>query len=255
MLRRFKVAVLICALSISGLFAKDKETILIYCGITMVNPVKEIATILEKDLDVKIVMTQGGSADLFNALKNSNTGDIYIPGEERYIKEYKPQGYFEEHMKNIGYNQAAIFVQKGNPSKVQNLKDLLRTDISTMLCDYNTGSIGKMTKTILENYGGKKFFEDAYLNAVEVGTDSRNINAALNKKSIDLAVNWKSTITFADNKNTIEMIEIDEKYAPKMHIPAILLKSSKNKDIAKKIIDYMAAKDGQAIMKKYGFVD
>jgi len=249
------LTILICLLGASSLFAKDKETVLIYCGITMVNPVKEISTILEKELDVKIVMTQGGSADLFNALKTSNTGDIYIPGEERYIKDYSPQGYFEDYMKYIGYNQAAIFVQKGNPSKVQNLKDLLRTDISTMLCDYNTGSIGKMTKTILENYGGKKFFEDAYLNAVEVGTDSRNINAALNKKSVDMSINWKSTVTFVENVGTIDVVEIDEKYAPKMHIPAILLKSSKNKDIAKKIIDYMASKNGQAIMKKYGFVD
>lgn len=255
MLRQLRLTILICLLGASSLFAKDKETILIYCGITMVNPVKEISTILEKELDVKIVMTQGGSADLFNALKTSNTGDIYIPGEERYIKEYKPQGYFEDYMKFIGYNQAAIFVQKGNPNKVQNLKDLLRTDISTMLCDYNTGSIGKMTKTILENYGGKKFFEDAYLNAVEVGTDSRNINAAINKKTIDMAINWKSTVSFVENSGTIDIVNIDEKYAPKMHIPAILLKSSKNKEITKKIIDYMAAKDGQAIMKKYGFVD
>lgn len=235
------------------LFASSK-TVLIYCGITMVNPVKEMADILEKELGVRIVISQGGSADLFNALKTSNSGDIYIPGESRYIDEYKNEGFFEEYMKYIGYNQAAIFVEQGNPHKVKDLSDFLRNDISAMLSDYNTGSIGKMTKTVLENYGGTEFFEDVYLNTIYVGTDSRNINSAFARKSIDIAINWKSTITFGDNQNMIDMIEIDEKYAPKMQIPAVLLKSSEDKDLTIKIIDFMVSLKGQEIMKRYGFL-
>lgn len=254
MLIKFKRLFILFLILFSG-FLYAKSTVLIYCGITMVNPVKEMADILEKELGIKIVITQGGSADLFNSLKTSKIGDIYIVGEERYIKEYKKEGYFEDYIKNIGYNQVAIFVSKGNPKNVKNLDDFLRDDLESMLCDYNTGSIGKMTKTVLENYGGAKFFENAYLNTVLIGTDSRNINQAFVDKSIDLAINWKSTITFDNNSKKIDIINIDEKYAPKMHIPAVLLKSSQDKELAKKIIDFMVSQRGQEIMKKYGFVD
>jgi molybdate transport system substrate-binding protein len=233
----------------------SQKSVFIYCGITMVNPVKEMADILGKEFNIKVVLTQGGSADLFNALKTSKVGDIYIAGESRYIDEYKKEGFFEDYIKHIGYNQAAIFVHKGNPHQIKGLNDFMRTDISTMLCDYNTGSIGKMTKTVLENYGGKRFFEDAYLNSVAVGTDSRNINSALLRKEVDVAINWKSTITFGDNKNIIDIVNIDEKYAPKMQIPAVLLTSSSDKDLARQVIDFMVSDRGRDIMKKYGFVD
>jgi ABC-type molybdate transport system substrate-binding protein len=62
-------------------------------------------------------------------------------------------------------------------------------------------------------------------------------------------------MTFGDNKNVIDVINIDEKFAPKMQIPAILLKSSQDKELAKIIIDFMVSDIGQGIMKKYGFVD
>ncbi|MCK9338040.1 MAG: substrate-binding domain-containing protein [Arcobacteraceae bacterium] len=254
MLNHFRV-ILVSLFLFSSFAYGEQKTVLIYCGITMVNPVKEMADILEKEHNIKIVMTQGGSADLFNALKTSKLGDIYIAGESRYINDYVQEGFFEDYMRYIGYNQAAIFVQKGNPNQIKSIEDFLRTDISTMLCDYNTGSIGKMTKTVLENYGGKRFFEDAYLNTIQVGTDSRNINASLIRKDIDVAINWKSTMTFGDNKNVIDVINIDEKFAPKMQIPAILLKSSQDKELAKIIIDFMVSDIGQGIMKKYGFVD
>jgi molybdate transport system substrate-binding protein len=255
LLNKFLIVIVVISLSLNSLLANGKESVLIYCGITMVNPIKEMANILEKELDVKIYITQGGSNDLFNAIKTSNKGDIFIPGDSEYIKEYEKFGFYDNYIEYIGYNQAAIFVQKGNPMNVKGLDDFLRDDLYTMLCDYSTGSIGKMTKDILESYKGKVFFEDVYLNSVEVGTDSRNINSALRHKRVDLSINWKSTIIFENNKEFIDMVTIDEQYAPKMKIPAVLLKTSQNKIIAKQIIDFMAGIRGQSIMKKYGFID
>jgi molybdate transport system substrate-binding protein len=220
----------------------------------MVNPIKQMADILEKELDINIVLTQGGSADLYNALKKSNIGDIYISGSTKYIDEKKNEGLFEEYMKIIGYNQAAIFVQKNNPHQIKSLKDFLREDISTMLCDPNTGSIGKMSKLVFENYKGERFFEEVYLSSVAIGTDSRNINTALKKEEIDAAINWRSTISFNDHTSKIDMVKIDEKYAPKVNVPAVLLKSSKQKEVAKRIIDFMVTPRGEEIMRKYGFL-
>ncbi|QOG13081.1 ABC transporter substrate-binding protein [Arcobacter sp. FWKO B] len=244
---------LMIALS-SSLYASKKQ-VLIYCGITMVNPIKEISDILKDELDIDIVITQGGSANLFNSLKTSKVGDIYIAGEQRYIDDYINEGFFTDYIKEIGYNQAAIFVHKGNPYNISSLDDLLRDDISTILCDYNTGSIGKMTKTVLENYGGESFLTKAYLNSVEIGTDSRNINASLSRNRVDMAINWKSTITFGNHKDLFTVIDIDEQYAPKMTIPAVLLKSSENPELARSIIDFIVSDRGKEIMKKYGFLE
>ena len=58
------------------LFAQQKPQLLIYCGITMVKPIKEIAKIIEEKYDCEIKISQGGSKDLYDSLKYSKLGDL-----------------------------------------------------------------------------------------------------------------------------------------------------------------------------------
>ncbi len=156
--------------------------------------------------------------------------------------------------KYIGYNKVAIFVQKGNPKNINNLKSLLDENIATILCNPKSGSVGKTTKNVLIKYKGKKFFNDVFDAAIEIGTDSRNLNKALIEKSADMSINWKATGFWKENSKFIDIIDIEDKYAPKKRLVINLLSFSKYPKIAKELIKFASSKDGQAIMKKYGFL-
>ena len=231
---------------------QNKPELLFYCGITMVKPMEEISKIIEKRENCIIRIIQGGSKDLYDSLKLAKKGDMYLPGSDAYIKKNKKDGYFEKSV-YIGYNKAAIFVQKGNPKNIQNLDSLLDEDIATILCNPDSGSIGKNTKKVLTKYKGKEFFDDAFDATVEVGTDSRNINQALKEKRVDMAINWRTSGFWKENKKYIDVIEIDEKYAPKKKLMLTKLTFSKHKKIVDKFMQYAVSKEGIAIMKKYGF--
>lgn len=237
---------------VTNIYATAKPTLLIYCGITMVTPVKQIAKIIEKKYNCTIKITQGGSKDIYDSLKYAKRGDMYIPGSSSYRKKYTKDGYLEDYV-YIGYNQAAIFVAKNNPKKIKDLNSLIDENISTILCNPKSGSIGKNGKKVLEEFGGKQFFEDAFDMAAEIGTDSRNINKAIIDKKVDMSVNWRATSFFPENKDHISIINIDEKYAPKKEIEINLLSFSKNKKIARAFMKYASTKPGQEIMNKYGF--
>jgi molybdate transport system substrate-binding protein len=237
---------------ISNVYAATKPTLLFYCGITMVKPMKEISKIIEKKHDCIIKINQGGSKDLYDSLKHSKIGDIYLPGSDSYrIKNLKDGFLLDEEY--IGFNQAAIFVQKGNPKKIKDLNGLINENIATILCNPKSGSIGKMTKKLLVKYKGKEFFEEAFDATTEVGTDSRNLNKALIEKRVDMTVNWRATGFWEENNKHIDVIEIDEKYAPKKRLVLNLLSFSKNKKIVRAFMKYASSPEGQAIMKKYGF--
>ncbi len=233
-------------------YAKTKPTLLFYCGITMVKPMSEIARIIEKKHNCIIKIIQGGSKDLYESLAFSKKGDLYLPGSESYRKNNLKDGYLLDG-KYIGYNQAAIFVQKGNPKKIKDLESLIDESIGTILCNPQSGSIGRMTKKILMKYNGKGFFEEAYDYTVQIGTDSRNLNKALINKKIDMTINWGATGFWPENKKYIDVIKIDEKFAPKKRLVLNLLSFSKYPEIAKSYIDFATSKEGQNIMKKYGF--
>jgi molybdate transport system substrate-binding protein len=252
MMKKALLVLLFIAGFISNVYAATKPTLLIYCGITMVTPVKQIAKIIEKKHNCTIKITQGGSKDIYDSLKYAKRGDMYIPGSSSYRKKYKKDGFLLEHT-YIGYNQAAIFVAKGNPKKIKDLNSLIDENISTILCNPKSGSIGKNGKKVLEKFGGEEFFEEAFDMAAEIGTDSRNINKAIIDQKVDMAINWRATAFFPENKEYITAIDIDEKYAPKKAIEINLLSFSKNKKIARAFMDYASSQAGQEIMKKYGF--
>ncbi|MBS9782745.1 MAG: substrate-binding domain-containing protein [Arcobacter sp.] len=247
-----KKIVLFTLVLFSFTYAKTKPTLLFYCGITMVKPMSEIARIIEKKYNCIIKIIQGGSKDLYESLAFSKKGDLYLPGSDSYRKNNLKDGYLLDG-KYIGYNQAAIFVQKGNPKKIKDLESLIDESIGTILCNPQSGSIGRMTKKILMKYNGKEFFEEAYDYTVQIGTDSRNLNKALINKKIDMTINWGATGFWPENKKYIDIIKIDEKFAPKKRLVLNLLSFSKYPEIAKSYIDFAISQEGQNIMKKYGF--
>lgn len=239
--------------SYSNLFSKEQQpTLLFYCGITMVKPITEMAKIIEDKYNCKIKISQGGSQDLYDSLKLSKKGDLYLPGSENYINANKKDGYFSDKV-YIGHNQAALFVHKGNPLKIKGLEDLTNEDIGSILCNPDSGSIGKMTKKLLISYKGEDFFEESYDNTVEIGTDSRNLNNALIDNRADITINWKATALWSHNSKYIEVLPISEEFAPKKNLYINLLRFSKNKKIARAFMKFAISKEGQAIMKKYGF--
>ncbi len=249
----------IIGLSLVGLFlltnnlvASSKPTLLFYCGITMVKPMVEISKIIEKKHNCNIKIIQGGSKDLYQSLSFSKKGDIYLPGSDSYRKKHLSEGLLLDG-EYIGYNKAAIFVSKGNPKKIKNLDSLVDENIAVVLCNPKSGSIGKMTKKLLYKYKGEDFFEEAYDLAVEIGTDSRNLNKAIKEKRADMTVNWRATGFWSENNKNIDVIEIDEKYAPKKKLVLNLLKSSEHPEIVKSFMKFASSKDGMKIMKKYGF--
>ena len=234
------------------LLSAQKKQLIFYCGITMVKPMTQIAKIIEKKHDVKISISQGGSKDLLDSLSYSKKGDLYFPGSESYIKKSEHLGYFERK-ELIGQNKAAIFVQKGNPKKIKTVSDLMNNDTRTMLCDAEAGSIGKESKNILINFKDEDYYYDVFDKTVILGTDSRNLNKALKDKVIDATINWKSTAYFSENKDFIDVVDIDEKIAKPKKLVLTLLSFSENKDIANDLIDYAKSPEGQKIMREYGF--
>ncbi len=247
-----KTKFLAIILLISTTLYANKQDLIIYCGITMVKPIKEIAKIIEKENGVNILISQGGSKDLYDQLKASKVGDLYLPGSDSYVKKGLVDKLIEDRVE-IGFNQAAIFVQKGNPKKVKDLDALVDENLVVAICDPKSGSIGRMSKKILTKYKGEDFFYDVYDAAAQIGTDSRNLNKSLIDKNVDVSLNWRASGFWLENSAHIDVIDINEKYAPKKKLVLSLLEFSKNKDLAKKFMDYTSSDEGQKIMEKYGF--
>jgi len=230
----------------------ETKEILAYIGITMAQPMAEIAKVIEERHDVRVIITQGGSEDLYQSLKTAGVGDLYMPGSSSYRTRHLSEGLLGDFV-DVGYNRAAFFVRKGNPKGVTpELTQMLRDDLSIVICNPESGSIGRETRRILNTVG---LFPEAFARAQYLTTDSRNLNKALREEDADLIINWRATASFEVNRPFIDVIDLPPELATPKKLQLNLLHSSRHPDIARDMMAYTASPAGQAIFRKYGFMD
>jgi molybdate transport system substrate-binding protein len=226
-----------------------RKEMLIYCGITMIKPLSEIAAVIEKREDIKISIIKGGSGNLLKSFKFNRQGDLYLPGSESYIRQAMAEGFISKTV-HVGYNKAAMMVREGNPKGIQHSLDALKDpSLYIVIGNPDSGSIGKETKKILTSAG---IFKDAMSNAKELTTDSKRLIEVLKNGEADLIINWHATATWPENSDLIDPLPIDERYASKKRLVLGLLVTSKHPEIATKFMDYAASEEGRRIFDRYG---
>ena len=229
----------------------DKE-MLLYCGITMVKPMSEITKLFSKREGVKIVVSQGGSEDLYQAAKKSGVGDWYLPGEPTYRDLHIKEGLLGDFV-NVGYNQMALVVQKGNPKHVKaDPQEMLRKDLVMILGNAESGSVGQGSKAVLDSLG---IYPKVVKAAAFLAPDSRSLMNAMKKGEGDLSMTWRASVLFGDNSEKLEVIDLNPKIAKPQALLLTLLKSSKQPELARKFMALAASDEGQAIFRNHGFLD
>jgi molybdate transport system substrate-binding protein len=234
--------------------AAKKPELLIYCGITMIKPMAEIAGVIEKEHNCKIHIIKDGSGNLLKSIKTNKIGDLYLPGSDSYIKTCLEEGLIlESETVHVGYNKAAMMVQKGNPKNITaDLDNLAKKEYYVAIANPKSGSIGREAKKILDNKG---IFDKVIANARRLTTDSKDLTMVLKDKEADLVINWFATSTWPENIPYVDVLHIDEKYASKKKLVLGLLKTSSHPDIARAFMQYASSKKGRAIFNKYGLYD
>lgn len=237
---------------LGGCSQDNKEALLIYCGITMAHPINTMARQMEKRLDRQIIVTQGGSEDLYQSLQAYRKGDLYLPGSKSYRERHLNEGLLGDAV-TIGFNQAAILVSPGNPKQVKaDPQQLMREDLKVVICNPNSGSIGRETKLILNRY---HLHQQVVEHSIYLTTDSRNLNYALKQGEADVTINWKATAFFPENRAAMQVLDLDPEVAQPKALVLNLLTFSPNQEAARAFMDYATSAEGQQIMRQWGFLD
>lgn len=228
------------------------KNLLIYCGITMVHPMKKIADIIEEKYNCEITMLQGGSEDLYQSLKMSNKGDLYLPGSDSYRERHFSEGLLADYI-FVGYNQAALVVAKGNPKNIpSDIHIFANQNYAVSIGNAESSSVGRQAKKILSRIG---IYEQVLENAVQVSSDSRTMNNLLKEGAVDVILNWRATAYFDENKDKLGEIRLDRSIAPKNKLLINLTTCSQHPGIARAFMQYAGSEQGQKIFQQYGFLD
>ena len=233
--------ILITIFFINILFSSE---LLFYCGATMREALKEMATLFEQKHDVNIKFIVGGSKSLLDKIKILKKGDLYLPGSENYI--LKNKDLFLEY-RYIGYNKLALIIKKNNPKNIKELDDLFeRDDLTIVLCNPELSSCGKATKKLF-----KDSFLFLYFQSCEIALDSKDLIFFI-KNCADVGISWRAAAVSEINRDKLDYIDIK---ASKNKLYLSIIKYTSNYKLAKEFLEFAISKQGKEIMKKYRFLD
>lgn len=127
--------------------------VLIYSGMTMIQPLQELSALIEQSENCRIKITYGGSGHLLKSVEVNQIGDLFFPGDKSYIETLQKQGIITESI-SVGYNQAGFNVKTGNPQQISSdLNNLQNKQLRVVIGSNNAGSIGRESERILRQAG------------------------------------------------------------------------------------------------------
>ena len=228
----------------------EEKELIIFCGITMISPVKELMGVYEKKTGIKSTMSYGGSKDLLNSLMVNKTGDLYFPGSESLFAEADRTGLLKER-KVVGINQTALFVHKGNPKGLTgDLDDLLRPGLRIAIGHPDLGSVGREAFEMLTRKG---IYDKVVAASAMLLPDSKALSAALREDKLDVVLNWKAAYSTGDNANFMDMLPIPDKDAKRHELTMAVTAYSGYPEAAQQFLELCVSPEGRAIFEKYGF--
>ncbi|WP_161947617.1 substrate-binding domain-containing protein [Malonomonas rubra] len=230
----------------------DRKEILIYSGMTMIKPLLEVSKLFEQQENCVVKITYGGSGHIMRSVQINKIGDLFFPGNKLYIDELAEQEMIEETAL-VGYNQAALFVQPGNPKQITpDLHNLTDARFNVVIGSETSGAIGRETKRILDNFG---IYQQVIDNALYLTTDSKGLNRAMRSHDADLVMNWKAVGYFPENKGKMEILPHPEEPLHRRPLVIGTLRYSQNPKLAGKFLRLISSETGQQIFQKFGFLD
>lgn len=227
-----------------------KKELLIFCGITMIDPVKELMDLYHKESGVRASMSYGGSADLMKSVMINEIGDIYFPGTDSFVAEAERHGIVVDK-RQVGSNQAALFVQKGNPKNLTgNLDELTDPTIQVAIGHPDLGSVGKEAKVILE---AKGIYDKVVANAAMMQPDSKALSSLILDGKVDVVLNWRAAYFLQDNRTRMDMVPIAGEWARTHALTMTVVRYSKHRAEAIAFLELCASQKGREIFAKFGF--
>nr|WP_287412533.1 substrate-binding domain-containing protein [Pseudodesulfovibrio sp.] len=227
---------------------KDRKTLIVFCGSTMISPIMELAKRFEATHDVTVKMTSGGSQDLAKSIEVNHVGDIFFPGFKTFVDTMEADGQVVDSGM-VGHNELVIFVAKGNPRKLTgDLVQFVDPSLAVVIGHEDLGAVGKESKRALSVMN---IYEQVVRNTVFMVSDSKGLSAAIREGKADIVLNWKAVAQLKDNLDYIDVIPV-KGIAPKPLVMASLIYSA-NPELAKSFLQLCVSPEGRAVFERFGF--
>jgi len=237
--------ILIAGLSLIGCGREKGEPLIVYCGTSFSKPIEEIGGKFKERFGADIKYNFAGCETIFPQILLTHKGDICIV-HDPYADMLREKGVLEDD-RVVGKLTPVLIVPKGNLKGIKSLEDLARPGIRVALGDPRFQTCAQYVHQKLKEKG----IEEAVKKNIVYETKThQELGNAIKLGTADVAVVWNFIAVL--NSDSLDGIWMKEKF-PETKIHVCLLNFSKNKELARKFLEFASSQEGVGILKRDGY--
>ena len=245
------IPVLIMSLLFGCLPADKRSKLSIFAAAGSKPAIDEISEQFIEKYGTEIEINYGGGGEVLSRMTISQTGDIYIAPEQRFMESATEKEAIDTStIKNLAYMVPVIAVSEGNPKQITCLSDLAKPDVRVAITRSETTLLGKFAPEIFEKAGLAEAIGE---NILTTAPDPNNLLTMLTTDAIDAGITWHFFGTSASDKIDIVWL-LPEQLTGIGQMEAAVSAYSENTETALRFIDFMRSEQGKEIFKKNGYI-
>lgn len=246
----FLITVLVIALTVGLAYlpGRQEQSLLFLSGAGMKAPVNEIAADFTRETGVRVQTHFEGSAILRDYILNFNSGDIFLPGDQKNLDLLAAKGLVAEKA-FLAWHIVAILVAPEASSRIKGLADLAEPGVRLAMSNPELASLGRIvTKNLLEKHPrGAAILK----NVVVYGSSSQDVLNLYRKGGIDAIIEWDVMAATPEGQGLV-VVPLEEPYQVKDELVAGLLTTAGDPILAKRFYDYLVS-SGKEVFRKHGY--
>jgi molybdate transport system substrate-binding protein len=221
----------------------------VFAGAASKPALDELARRYEEVSGTRVEITFGGSGSVLTQFAQEHFGDIYIPGSDDFMdKAEQREAVAAETRTNLVYLVPVICVPKGNPKAVHSLEDLSREGTRVVIGETKSVCLGAIAQEVLEKSG---LWEKTKPRIASFATSCEDTLNTLLLGESDAIIGWD--VFGKQHPDKVETVAMPPELSRPRTIPAAVIKWSKQREPAERLIEFLASAESKPTWSKHGY--
>ena len=227
----------------------ENKEIYVLAAASLTDVLTELANNYKQETSTEIIFSFASSGALQAQIEASAPADIFFSAAQKQMNALEEKGLIDsETRKDLLENKVVLISPKNSNLNIKSFTDITNSNVKKLcLGEPKNVPVGQYSEEILSNLS---ILDIAKEKAV-YGSDVRNVLDWVETAEVDCGIVYATDAKIAKNINIIA--EAPEGTHKKVIYPISIIKSSQNKEEAKKFIEYISTDKSKEIFQNYGF--
>lgn len=227
----------------------ENKEIYVLAAASLTDVLTELANNYKQETSTEIIFSFASSGALQAQIEASAPADIFFSAAQKQMNALEEKGLIDsETRKDLLENKVVLIFPKNSNLNIKSFTDITNSNVKKLgLGKPKSVPVGQYSEEILSNLS---ILDIAKEKAV-YGSDVRNVLDWVETAEVDCGIVYATDAKIAKNINIIA--EAPEGTHKKVIYPISIIKSSQNKEEAKKFIEYISTDKSKEIFQNYGF--